>query len=128
MANQPTPQTTVHPGATCQHQVRSGRRAATTPTAGRCQVNASHRTRKPDSPASPAPPGPRATAPAPRGGPEKPQPGRSKTDRAIDAAINALIADAPPLSEQTRARLTELFSVTGREAARRTPGEGLNTT
>lgn len=38
----------------------------------------------------------------------------SKTDKAIEAAIITLVADAPPLSEQTRARLAELFSVVHR--------------
>jgi len=35
---------------------------------------------------------------------------KTATDLAIDAAIAALIADAPPLSAESRARLAELLS------------------
>lgn len=67
------------------------------------------RQRKPPDQETPQPDEPRAA-----GRPDRPRPGRSKTDRAIEAAIAALVADAPPLSEATRARLAELFSVTRR--------------
>lgn len=45
--------------------------------------------------------------------------GPSKTDKAIEAAIAQLVADAPPLSPHTRARLAELFSVTHRARHRK---------
>lgn len=45
--------------------------------------------------------------------------GPSKTDTAIEAAIAQLVADAPPLSPHTRARLAELFSVTHRARNRK---------
>lgn len=39
---------------------------------------------------------------------------RHGTDRAIEAAIEALVAAAPPLSEEQRARLAVLFGTNHR--------------
>jgi hypothetical protein len=47
-----------------------------------------------------------------------PDTGRSKTDLAIEAAIGALIAKAPPLSGESRARLAELLSAGTQSPAR----------
>jgi hypothetical protein len=43
---------------------------------------------------------------------------KTKTDLAIEEAAARLVADAPPLSPQTRARLAELLSVTHRHRKR----------
>jgi hypothetical protein len=58
---------------------------------------------------------PRQRRRQPGGAPRRP----SKTDKAIEAAIAQLVADAPPLSPHTRARLAELFSVTHRARTRK---------
>ena len=54
-----------------------------------------------------------------RGQPDEAIRGQSKTDKAIEAAIAQLVADAPPLSPHTRARLAELFSLTHRARNRK---------
>lgn len=70
----------------------------------------------PDSGQAPHPPtSPHNTAPPShlRRGGAAPRPSsalKSKTDLAIETAIDVLIAEAPPLSAESRARLAELLS------------------
>jgi len=70
-------------------------------------------------PGIPAPRRPTETASAGQRRTRPPSTGKSKTDLAIEAAIEGLIAKAPPLSEETRARLAELLSATGLRSASR---------
>ncbi|MGH2600581.1 MAG: hypothetical protein ACRDJ9_14510 [Dehalococcoidia bacterium] len=57
---------------------------------------------------------PHPAVPARRRRTRPPTTGKSKTDLAIDTAIDALIAKAPPLSAESRARLAELLSASVR--------------